>query len=286
MRGPLNAGSSAPGLIVGVDLQLVLPRRRVRHDFDDVAERRDRAHAVHGRVEIEPARQPRATLVAVGARHADDLEQPLIHAGAEAGRPRHAVAVVQQVAVGRRDHAELAGIGEGRVQDVDLLLPQTIDPQRLFVGAVGQPVVEDAGAAAQRRLAALERRPRDPEARPEILRIADVGLGLVADAGAQREVLPRADVVLHVERRLEHAIRQVRIADALGVVARPARVERLQIVEGVGPEVIRPRHPSESTPRRAAVRCGSSGARARSPGRIQDSGVAHDRRRSAARLPP
>jgi hypothetical protein len=46
------------------------------------------------------------------------------------------------------------------------------------------------------------------------MRVLDVRLHLIADAGAQREVSHRTDVILDVKGRLEHAIGEPRIADS------------------------------------------------------------------------
>ena len=66
-----------------------------------------------------------------------------------------------------------------------------------------------------------------------------MGLQLVAQAWAEREVLADADVVLHVDARLDVLVVDVRIAVAPGIAARRPRVEVLEALERIGAEVVR-----------------------------------------------
>src|SRR5690349_9861836 len=122
--------------------------------------------------------------------------------------------------------------------DVDLALAETVDANRLLVGVGRQPVVEHAGAGAERQLAALARRPRRAEARTEVVVVVEVRLRLVADAGAEREVLADADVVLEIPAGLKVVVADVRVAHPLRVAARRAREERVEALEGVGAEIV------------------------------------------------
>ena len=101
-----------------------------------------------------------------------------------------------------------------------------------------EPAVEDAAAGAQRRLAALGRRPGDAQARLERRQVVDPRLVAVADAGAERQPLPWAEVVLHVgaEARVEEI--QARVADAARVQQRRAGLEGLEAAEEVGAQIV------------------------------------------------
>ena len=60
MRGPLNAGSIAPGLMLRVDLQLMLPRCGVRHRLSTMLREAGSGRTPSiGGVEIQAARQAR-----------------------------------------------------------------------------------------------------------------------------------------------------------------------------------------------------------------------------------
>src|SRR5205814_4640316 len=82
------------------------------------------------------------------------------------------------------------------------LLMRAVELHGLLVALRVEPVEENARAAAHRRLAALERRPRKTAARAK-LQAADVRLILLTQAAADRQILSRAIVILNVETRLE-----------------------------------------------------------------------------------
>ena len=126
----------------------MLPRRCVGHDLDDGRERRIRPGAVDRRVQIHAASQTRSAQVAVRQRDTRHFPDPLIDAATDPRDPRGAVCAAEHVPIDRDDHAAGPGIRKRRIDDVDFLLVKAIDAQRLIVGAGGQPIVEDAGAAA------------------------------------------------------------------------------------------------------------------------------------------
>src|SRR6185436_18130265 len=106
-----------------------------------------------------------------------------IDAGADAEVAGERQPVVEEVAVTGRDHA--AGdtrIREGRIGDVHLELVDAVDAERLLIGAGVEPLIEDAGAAAERGPAALGRRPGEAETRAEVVVVVHVRLRLVAQA--------------------------------------------------------------------------------------------------------
>ena len=226
---------------VAVEENLMLAGLRIGHGLDDVAERGIGSDAVRCRVEVQPARQARAVLETVGQRHPVHFQEALVDTSADARDARHLIAGVEQVLVDGRDRAEPAGIGIRRVEDVQFLLADAVHAQRLLVGAGRQPVVEDARAGAERRLARRRRGPRHAEARTDVGDAADMRLRFVPQAGTERQVFPRADVVLDVEAELHVPERQVRIADAPRVVARTVGEIRVHVVEGVRPQIIRRR---------------------------------------------
>src|SRR5205085_10410712 len=123
--------------------------------------------------------------------------------------------------------------GKKRADDIQLPPTQTNAAQRLFVRIGRQPVVEPTHPPAERRQATGKRRPRSAEARTESGLLVDVRLQLVAQAGRDRQVLPKPDIVLQVDAALHHLKGDRWIADAPRIVARPVRQKRGQIVEGV-----------------------------------------------------
>ena len=163
----------------------------------------------------------------------------LIDTAREACIPRHRERRIEQVAVGREHGRDRAGIRKRRVEDVDLLLMQAVHPRHLFERALVHPVVEDSGAPSKRRPAALERRPGEADPRADVVVVVEMRLHFVPHARAEREVLPYADVVLHVDGG--HQVQRVdrRVADAPRVARRPSGLERLEAVEGVRAEVVR-----------------------------------------------
>ncbi len=223
----------------------VLPRPAVTRDFDDVAE-----HGVGtaapaapapnaGWIQVQPAQQSRAVDVSVGDAGANLRGERVIDAGAHARVAHHFEIRGQQILVDRWDDSDVARVGKRRVDDVQLLLPESVDAQRLLVDAAAEPVVEDPRARAQRRLAVLERRPRDPESRPERVEVVQMRLRLVAEAGAERQPFADADVVLDVHARLQIPVIDVRIADAPRVAARQSGLVRREALERVRAEIIR-----------------------------------------------
>ena len=96
---------------------------------------------------------------------------------------------------------EFPGSGKLGLTMFSFLLADAVEPQRLFVDAGVQPVVEHAQAASDRRLAVRAGRPRQAEARREAIEIVHVRLRFVAEAGAERQVLANPDVVLDVAGR-------------------------------------------------------------------------------------
>ena len=102
------------------------------------------------------------------------------------------------------DRARLAAdVGVGRIDDVDFLLADAVDPQRLLVDVRAEPVVEHAITGADRRAAVLAGRPRQAEPRREAAEIVHVRLHFVAQPGTERQVRPQPQIVLHVDRRFE-----------------------------------------------------------------------------------
>jgi hypothetical protein len=102
----------------------------------------------------------------------------------------------------QRDRAP-AGRGDGisRLDDRFNLLMRAVELHGLLVALGVEPVEEDARTAAQRRPAALERRPGKAAARTEV-KPADLRLVLLTDAAGNRQILAHADVVLDVQAGL------------------------------------------------------------------------------------
>src|SRR5262245_41934444 len=99
------------------------------------------------------------------------------------------VVIAQHVPVDRRDDAEVAGIWEDGIENVQLLLMDAVDSKRLFVGLSWQPVVKHSCARTQRRRFTLERSPGGAEPRTEVAGVAHMRLELVTNSRAQRKVL-------------------------------------------------------------------------------------------------
>ena len=152
---------------------------------------------------LRPGQQRIAIAVAVKNVGVDPSRNRLRDARAQPLRIGHVAVAREQVAVGRRRRPDVARIGERRIDDVQLVLAEAVDLQRLQIGAGRQPVVEHAPAAAERRLAALERRPGESGSRREVQRVGHVRLRFVADAAGDRQVLPDLDVVLEVDAALD-----------------------------------------------------------------------------------
>src|SRR5262249_60212822 len=100
-------------------------------------------------------------------------------------------------------------IGKPRSDDRVNLLMRAIELHALLVRLRIEPVEEHSGAGANGGRAALERRPGEAAARREI-EAADVRLHFLADAGADSEILPHADVVLNVDAELRLRDRDAR----------------------------------------------------------------------------
>src|SRR5262249_51236446 len=81
------------------------------------------------------------------------------------------------------------------------LLVRAVQLDGLLISQRVEPVEEDAAARANGRLPAPERRPRHPAARAQV-DAADVRLEFGAHAGAQRQLLARAVVVLDVDAHI------------------------------------------------------------------------------------
>ena len=96
-------------------------------------------------------------------------------------------------------------------------------------------------ARPHRRLAALERRPRDAESRLERPRIVNAFLRAVTQARTQRQALAEPDVVLEIDGALNVGIRKRGITRLDGVerwrsgevLLRVAEGERAEIVEAL-----------------------------------------------------
>ena len=161
----------------------------------------------------------------------------LIDAGAHPRRARHAVVAAELITIHRRHRAAKARIGKWRVHDVQFELVKAVDALRLVVDAGRQPIVEHADAAADRRLTAGKRCPRDAETRSDVGVAADVRLELIANPRGERQILPEPDIVLNVQSRLDVAISDRRIAHAAGVVTRLVCQEGVEVVtrEGTNP---------------------------------------------------
>ena len=162
----------------------------------------------------------------------------MVDAHAHAGVSRHLQIVAEQIFVRRRHDADVARVRERRIEDVELLLAEPVHAQRLLVRAAVQPVVEDSRARAQRRLAVLERRPRDAKARADRVEVVEVRLHFVPDAGAEREPFAHADVVLEVHAGLQVDIVDVRVADPPVVRPRRAGVKGGEALERIRAEII------------------------------------------------
>src|SRR5205807_1153157 len=111
--------------------------------------------------------------------------------------------------------------------------------QRLFVRVAIQPVVENAGASAKRRPAALERRPGDAKARADVVVVARTHFGFVAKPRTERKVSANPDIVLHVETCAQVEVLNARIPDAPRVAGRLTRLIGGQALERIRPEVVR-----------------------------------------------
>src|SRR6185369_11396543 len=103
-------------------------------------------------------------------------------------------------------------------------LTETVDPQRLLVGAGAQPVVEETGTESIGRLAARARRPGDAEPRTDVVVVGHVRLHFVAHPRTERQIAPHTNVVLDVQPALQVEVVDVRIADAARVAARLVRL--------------------------------------------------------------
>src|SRR5262249_39750578 len=133
-----------------------------------------------------------------------------------------------------------------RLADSEALLIFSVEPYRVFVIAVAQAVIEDAGAGADHRLAALERQPRDAEAGREIEFINQVRLKFVAQAVRERQIRPHAEVVHDKPRPSKHVVIDQWIA----------RVYRELIRARIGDRVVPGRVVGSKLPVRVALRTG------------------------------
>src|SRR5215213_9227552 len=108
-----------------------------------------------------------------------------------------------------------------------------VRPHGLPPDARVQPAVEDPAARPQRRLAALERRPRDSEARLQCGWIGNPGLKAVSNSGTERQSLVHPDVVLKVNAgpRMEEV--EPGVAEASRVEYRRAGLECGEAAEHV-----------------------------------------------------
>src|SRR5262245_12164175 len=89
-------------------------------------------------------------------------------------------------------------------------LMRAVELHRLLVGLRVEPVEEQTTARANRRLAALERRPHDAAPWREV-ETADLRLIFLTEPSADRQVLARAKVVLPVDAGLHQTQRHDRI---------------------------------------------------------------------------
>src|SRR5262249_59323184 len=96
----------------------------------------------------------------------------------------------------------LCRIGIAWMRDGFDLLRRAVELNRLLVGLRVEPVEEQAAAGANRGLAALERGPGDAAAGRQV-ESADLRLMFLTQPAAQRQILPDAKVVLHVDAGLD-----------------------------------------------------------------------------------
>jgi hypothetical protein len=224
-------------------LQLVLPGAAIGKDLDHVAEGRIGTDAIHRSVQVVASILIRAAQVGIHRAHLKPRPRDaLIDTRADAGRARQLEIVAEHVAADRQRDAEVVDRGNLRIRriaDVDLALAKAVHAQGLLVGAPLQPVVEDPPARTHHRGARAERRPGEADARHQAAEVLHVALRLVTSAGADGEISPDLDVVLHVDRSLHRLIANQRLADAAGIAARPARVVGGEALERVGTQIVR-----------------------------------------------
>src|SRR5207253_1911942 len=99
---------------------------------------------------------------------------------------------------------------EVRIRDRVLLLADAVLPQRRHRIRQRETIEKDAGAGANDGL--WTHGPRDSDARTEIVRVVNVGLILVTQAGTQRQILSYFPVVSDEKADIEFTGRQARIA--------------------------------------------------------------------------
>ena len=192
---------------------------------------RERPHAVDRRVQVDGAELVVGALDEVVAAELRPAGESVLDAERRARDLRHHHVRRDPRHRGRQlRHAGQVDGGVGRVADDHVALVLAVETQRLLVEAVLVPVVEDAEAAADRRAAALERRPREAGARRQVDVVVQVRLRLVAEAVAHEQVLLDAEVVLQVGAELERPVFDQRIADALRELQR--LLGQIRVVRG------------------------------------------------------